>query len=87
MNEKITALYTNLYDANNTISNLKNSGVKMACINTSEQGLHIGFNQLQKVRKFPGAVASTIVKLEIDVDPNSKDGALSVVEGSFGVID
>lgn len=87
MYEKITALYTNLYDANNAIGSLKNSGIKIACINTSEQGLHIGFSQLQKVRKFPGAVASTIVKLEIDVDQNSKDGALSAVEGSFGVID
>lgn len=87
MNEKITALYTNLYDANNTMGNLKNSGIKMACINTTDQGLHIGFSQMQKARKFPGAIESTIVKLEIDVDPANRDSALSVLEGSFGVID
>jgi len=87
MDEKITALYTNLYDANNAMCDLKNNGVSIASINTSEFGLHIGFNQISQVRKFPGAVMSTIVKLELKVDPDTRDNALSVLEGSFGVIE
>jgi len=87
MNEKITALYTNLYDANNAMGVLKTNGIRMSCINTSEFGLHIGFNQIHTVRKFPGAIVSTIVKLEITVDPDNRDSALSVLEASFCVID
>lgn len=87
MDEKITALYTNLYDAKNAMGELKNNGINMAYLNTSEFGLHIGFNQISRVRKFPGPILSTVVKLEIKVGPDSKDNALSVLEGSFGVID
>ncbi|HEY5584179.1 MAG TPA: hypothetical protein VIK78_06775 [Ruminiclostridium sp.] len=87
MDENITALYTNLYDANNAMCDLKTNGIRMACINTSEFGLHIGINQKHTVRKFPGAIVSTIVKLEIKVGADNRDSALSVLEGSFCVID
>lgn len=87
MQEKITALYTNLVDANNALGELKTNGINMAHLNTSEFGLHIGFNQVTHARKFPGAILSTIVKLEIDVAPDNKANALSLLEGSFGVID
>lgn len=87
MDDKITALYTNLYDANNAIGELKTNGINMAYLNTSEFGLHIGFSQIGRVRKFPGAIVSTIVKLEIKVGPDNKDNALSVLEDSFGVIE
>lgn len=87
MDEKITALYTNLYDANNAMTDLKTNGINMAHLNTSEFGLHIGFNQISKVKKFPGAIVSTIVKLEVNVDSANRSNAVSVLEGSFGVID
>jgi hypothetical protein len=87
MNEKITALYTNLYDANNAMTDLKSNGINMAHLNTSEFGLYIGNNQKSSLKKFPGAIISTIVKLEISIDSDSRDNALSVVEGSYGVID
>jgi hypothetical protein len=87
MDEKITALYTNLYDANNAMSNLKTNGIIKANLNTSEFGLNIGIDQKYIVKKFPGAIISTVVKLEINVDTDNRDSALSVVEGSFGVID
>jgi len=87
MDEKITALYTNLYDANSAMCDLKTNGITMANLNTSEFGLHIGISQKNIVRKFPGAILSTIVKLEITVEPDTRDNALSVIEGSFGVID
>jgi len=87
MDEKITALYTNLYDANSAMSNLKTNGITMAHLSTTEFGLHIGIDQKSILKKFPGAIVSTIVKLEIKVDPDNRDSALSVIEGSFGVID
>ncbi|MHB8062077.1 MAG: hypothetical protein ACYDG2_05490 [Ruminiclostridium sp.] len=87
MDEKITALYTNLYDANSAMCDLKTNGITMAHLNTTEFGLHIGIDQKNILKKFPGAIISTIVKLEINVDPDNRDNALSVVEGSFGVID
>lgn len=87
MNEKITALYTNLYDANSAIGTLKTNGVNRACLNTSECGLHFGINPRQRINKFPGAIPLTMVKLEIDVDQDSRASALSVLEGSFGVIE
>lgn len=87
MNGKITALYTNLYDANSAIGVLKDGGIKTACLNTSECGLHNSFNPRNRITKFPGAVASTIVKLEVNIDPQSRDTALSMLEGSFGVIE
>ncbi len=87
MDEKITALYTNLYDANNAMNNLKTSGIAMASLNTSDYGLHVGFSQKMTPRKFPGAIASTVVKLEINVNSDKKDNAISVVKGSYGVID
>jgi hypothetical protein len=87
MDEKITALYTNLYDANNAMCDLKTNGITMAHLNTSEFGLHIGIDHKAIIKKFPGAIVSTIVKLEINVDQDHRDSALSVVEGSFGVID
>ena len=87
MDEKITALYTNLYDANNAMCDLKTNGITKAHLNTSEFGLHIGINQKPLVKKFPGPIMSTIVKLEFNVASDSRDNALSVVEGSFGVID
>ena len=87
MEEKITALYTNLYDANNAMCNLKTNGITTAHLNTTEFGLHIGISQKQVLKKFPGAIVSTVVKLEINVDPDNRNNALSVVEGSFGVID
>ena len=59
----------------------------MANLNTSDYGLHGGFSQKITPRKFPGAIASTVVKLEINVDSANKDNAISVVEGSYGVID
>jgi len=87
MDEKITALYTNLFDANNAMYDLKNNGITMAHLNTTEFGLHIGIDQKAIIKKFPGAIVSTVVKLEIKVDSDNRDNALSVVEGSFGVID
>ncbi len=87
MNEKITALYTNLCDANNAMGVLKDNGIKTACLNTSECGLHNSFNPRNRISKFPGAVASTVVRLEIDIDPQNRDTALSMVENSFGVIE
>ncbi len=87
MDEKITALYTNLYDANTAINNLKTNGITMANLNTSDYGLHVGFSQKIIPRKFPGAIASTVVKLEINVESTKKDNAISVVEGSYGVLD
>ncbi len=87
MEDKITALYTNLYDANNAMCNLKSNGITMAHLNTTEFGLHVGISQKQVLKKFPGAIVSTVVKLEINVDPDSRNNALSVIEGSFGVID
>lgn len=87
MDEKITALYTNLYDANNAMCDLKTNGITMAQLNTSEFGLHIGISPKYIAKKFPGAILSTIVKLEIKVGTDNRDSALSVVEGSFGVIE
>lgn len=87
MNKKITALYTNLYDANSVIGTLKSSGISKACLNTSECGLNYGINPIHRINKFPGAVPSTMVKLEINVDSGSRENALSVLEGSFGVIE
>jgi hypothetical protein len=87
MNKKITALYTNLYDAKSAIGALENNGINRACLNASECGLHFGINPRHRMSKFPGAVPSTLVKLEIDVDPHSRENALSVLEGSFGVIE
>lgn len=87
MDEKITALYTNLYDANAAMSNLKTNGITTANINTTDHGLHAGFSQKSIPNKFPGAINSTVVKLEIDVDTSNRDNALSVVEESYGVID
>lgn len=87
MDEKITALYTNLNDANNAINNLKTSGITTANLNTSDYGLHVGFSNKSIPRKFPGAINSTVVKLEINVDSDKRDNAISVVEGSSGVIE
>ncbi|MDF2985706.1 MAG: hypothetical protein K0R50_1216 [Eubacterium sp.] len=87
MNEKITALYTNLYDAKSAIGTLRTNGISKACLNTSECGLHFGINPRQRLNKFPGAVPSTMVKLEIDVDQSNRTNALTVLEGSFGVIE
>jgi hypothetical protein len=87
MNEKITALYTNIYDANSAMGALKTNGISKACLNTSECGLHFGINPRHRINKFPGAVPSTMVKLEINVDTGSRENALSVLEGSFGVIE
>lgn len=87
MDEKITALYTNLYDASAAMTNLKSNGITLTSLNTSDNGLHIGFNQRSVPRKFPGAIASTVVKLEINVDSTNRCNAISVVEGSYGVID
>lgn len=87
MDEKITALYTNIYDANTAMSNLKTNGIATANLNTTDHGLHAGFNQKSTPRKFPGAINSTVVKLEIDVNTSNRDNALSVVEESYGVID
>ncbi|PYG87973.1 hypothetical protein LY28_01683 [Ruminiclostridium sufflavum DSM 19573] len=87
MEEKITALYTNLYDANNAISSLKTNGIATANLNSSDYGLHKGFKHKSIPRKFPGAVASTVVKLEISVNPANRDSAVSVVAESYGVID
>lgn len=87
MDEKITALYTNLYDANAAINILKTNGITMANLNTSDYGLHVGFSHKLIPQKFPGAIASTVVKLEINVDSAKKDNAISVVEGSYGVLD
>lgn len=87
MNEKITALYTNIYDASNAMSNLKNNGINTAYLNTTEFGRNIDYTQKNKIKKFPGAVVSTIVKLEVNVDESDRTNALSLIEGSFGVID
>ncbi len=87
MSEKITALYTNLYDANSAMGSLKTSGIRKACLNTSECGLHYGINPIHRISKFPGAVPSTMVKLEIDVVGTGRENALSILEGSFGVIE
>lgn len=87
MNKKITALYTNLYDANSVMGTLKTNGISKACLNTSECGLHLGKEPRQRAHKFPGAVPSTMVKLEIDVNPDNRENALLVLERSFGVIE
>ena len=87
MDQKITALYTNIYDANNAMNNLKTNGIKMANLNTTEFGLHIGIDKKQVLKKYPGAILSTVVKLEVEVSPENKSNVLSVVERSFGVID
>ncbi len=87
MSEKITALYTNIYDANSVMGTLKTNGIGKACLNTSECGLHYGINPRHKINKFPGAVPSTMVKLEVNVDTGNRENAISVLEGSFGVIE
>lgn len=87
MNQKITALYTNLYDASTAMQTIKANSIGKACLNTSECGLHSGIDPRHRVTKFPGAVPSTMVKLEIDVDSANKEGALSVLDRSFGVIE
>ncbi len=87
MNKQITALYTNLYDANNAMNCLRTNGITMAQLNISEFGLHIGINKRNIIKKFPGAILSTIVKLEINVDSANSPSVISVIEGSFGVID
>ncbi len=87
MNQKITALYTNLYDANTAMGAIKTNSIGKACLNTSECGLHSGIDPRQRVIRFPGAVPSTMVKLEISVDPANRESALYVLNGSFGVIE
>ncbi len=87
MNNRITALYTNLYDASSVMGTLKTNGISKACLNTSECGLNFGKEPRQRAHKFPGAVPSTMVKLEIDVGPDNREDALSVLEKSFGVIE
>lgn len=87
MNEKITALYTNIYDANNAMSSLKTNGISSAHLNTTEFGRNTDYNQKNKMKKFPGAIVSTVVQLEINVNEANRENAISVVEGSFGVID
>lgn|GEM_PF-2489155 len=87
MSEKITALYTNLYDASTAMNTLKANSIGKACLNTSECGLHSAIDPRHRVSKFPGAVPSTMVKLEVNVDEANREGALSVLDGSFGVIE
>ncbi len=87
MNEKITALYTNLHDASIAIDSLKTNGITRACMNTSECGLNLNADARQKINKFPGAVPSTMVKLEVDIDLINRENALSVLEKNFGVIE
>lgn len=87
MNERITVLYTNIYDANSVVNSLKTNGIKSARLNTTEFGLHIGIDRKQVLKKYPGAILSTVVKLEVEVNPESRSDVLSVVESSFGVID
>lgn len=87
MDEKITALYTNIHDANSAMKDLKTNGIKIASLNTTEFGLHIGLDRKQVLKKYPGAILSTVVKLEVEVSPESKSNALSVLERSFGVLD
>jgi hypothetical protein len=87
MDEKITALYTNLYDARDAQNYLNSNGLTKININPSEFGLHNAFPLKHKVKAFPGAIVSTVVKLEVDLDNCDKNTAVSLVEKSFGVID
>ncbi len=87
MNEKITALYTNLQDASNAVGCLKTKGISRASVNTSECGLDLNADVRRRSNKFPGAVPSTMVKLEVNVDLVNKENALALLEESFGVIE
>lgn len=87
MEEEIVFLYTNISDAKNAITSLKNNGISKAYLNTTEFGLHIGINRKEILRKFPGAFPSTIVKLVISTDAENRDNAITLLENSFGVMD
>lgn len=87
MQEELVFLYTNIADAKDVMGSLKNNGVRRAYLNTTEFGLHIGISQKQVIKRFPGAFLSTVVKLVVEVDPENKDNALSVLQRSYGVAD
>lgn len=87
MEEELTILYTNIADAKEVMSKLKDSGVKKAYLNTSEIGLQISIDPNNIVRKFPGAFSSTIVKLTIVIDSDKKDDALLLIEKNYGVVE
>jgi hypothetical protein len=87
MQEELVFLYTDISDAKTVMGSLKSNGIRRAYLNTTEFGLHVGISQKQAIKKFPGALLSTVVKLVVEVDPENKDNALSVLQGSFGVVD
>lgn len=87
MNEKLTALFTNLYDARDAQNYLNSNGLTKININPSDFGLHKAFSSKYRARSFPGAILSTVVKLEVDLNNCDKDTAVSLVQKSFGVID
>ncbi|HEX2927264.1 MAG TPA: hypothetical protein VHP38_13565 [Ruminiclostridium sp.] len=87
MQEEIVFLYTSIADAKNVLGSLKDNGIRKAYLNTTEFGLHIGISQKQVLKKFPGAVPSTVVKVVVEVEPEDKQNALSLLESSYGVVE
>ncbi len=87
MQEELVFLYTNLSDAKNVLGSLKDNGIRKAYLTTTEFGLHIGISQKQLIKKFPGALPSTVVKVVVEVEPDNKQNAVSVLQESFGVED
>lgn len=87
MQEELVFLYNNISDAKNILGSLKDKGIQRAYLTTTEFGLLAGIDQKQLIKKFPGAFLSTVVKLVVEVEPDNKQNALSLLEGSFGVED
>lgn len=87
MQEELVFLYTDIADAKSVLGSLKDNGIRKAYLNTTEFGLHIGISQKQILKKFPGALSSTVVRLVVEVEPEDKQNALLLLEKSYGVVD
>ncbi len=87
MQEELVFLYTSLSDAKNVLCSLKDNGINKAYLTTTEFGLHMGISQKQIIKKFPGAFPSTVVKVVVEVEPDNRQNAVSVLQESFGVED
>ncbi len=87
MQEKIVALFTNLPDAKAAREKLSDKGFTLININATEFGLSRVYQNNYRYKIFPGAILSTVVKIEGSIEVCDRPKAEEIIEKSFGVID
>ncbi len=87
MQEKIVVLFTNLCDAKAAREKLNDKGFTLISINATQFGLSRSFHNRHRYKSFPGAILSTVIKIEAYIEICDKSVAEEIIEKSFGVID